>query len=246
MGYLIFVPAYNAAATLCDVIKRIPRDVYCAADGILLQDDGSTDNTFGVALALARDFKKITVVRNSHNMGYGGTKKKAYSYCLANGYNAIVMVHGDGQHDPEYITSLLAPILERKIDVVLGSRMLGKPVSGGMPLWKWVGNKTLTWIANRALGLQLTDYHTGYRAYSRHALAALDLPTLNDGHGISFDIICRAVREGLSIAEVGVPTYYGIGSRSISLVTCLHYGCYVSWAAIKWSCSQKDRRYKAN
>jgi len=226
MKVAIFVPAYEAEKTLEWVIKRIPKEVYESIVEILIQDDASKDNTFEVALKLKQDFDKIIVIRNERNLGYGGTKKKAYKYCIQKGYDAVVIVHGDGQLPPESLPEMLAP-LHSEADIVLGSRILGDPLKGGMPLYKWIGNRFLTILMNTILGLNLSDYHTGYRAYLCAALSAIEFETCSDGHEISSEILIRASDRGLRIVEVPVPTYYGAESRSCSSRTSIKYGVNV-------------------
>lgn len=227
MKTVIFVPAYEAEKTLQDIIMRIPQEVYEDIGEILIQDDASHDNTYKVARRLAEEFGKITVVRNKHNLGYGGTKKKAYKYCINKGCEVVVMLHGDGQLAPESLPDMLAPLLSSNTDIVLGSRMIGDSLGGGMPLYKWIGNRFLTMIANRSLKLRLTDYHTGYRAYRCAALAQLDFETCSNGHEISMELLIRAAKKELKITEVPVSTYYGPDSRSCSLKTSILYGLNV-------------------
>jgi len=224
---LIFIPAYEAARTLEGVVRRIPDSVYQRVAEILIQDDASQDSTFCVASRLAEELSKVKVVRNSENLGYGSTKKKAYKYALDHEFDIVAMVHGDGQHAPEYLPKLLEPLYRGAADIVLGSRILGNALRGGMPIYKWLGNRLLTSVANLGLSINLTDYHTGYRAYTARALTIIDVGTCCDGHEISFEIICRAVKAHLTVAEVPVPTHYGADSRSISLSTSVRYGLYV-------------------
>lgn len=227
MRSAIFIPAYEAQKTLEQVVRRIPAEVYAEIDEIVIQDDASGDETFTRALDLAQEFDKITAVRNDKNLGYGGTQKKAYDYCIGRGHDLVVMLHGDGQHAPESLPDMLKPIVSGDADIVLGSRMLGDPLGSGMPLYKWVGNCFLTYLANLTLGLCLTDYHTGYRAYRCPALCALDVQTCSNGHPISMELLVRAARERLVIAETPVPTSYGPGSRSCSPTTSIQYGLNV-------------------
>lgn len=244
MKVIIFVPAYEAEKTLGDVIRRIPQSVYESIAEILIQDDGSKDDTFKVALRLAREFDKITVVRNDINLGYGGTKKKAYRYCIAEGYEAVVMLHSDGQLPPESLPEMLAPLYSGTADIVLGSRILGEPLKGGMPLYKWVGNCSLTLLMNLVLGLHLTDYHTGYRAYLCSALSEIEFQTCGDGHEISSEILIRAASKGLRIMEVTVPTYYGPEARSCPFKTSFTYGLSVLKMLILYTASQRNTRLR--
>lgn len=227
MKIVIFIPAYEAEKTLEDVVRRIPREIYESVTDILIQDDGSQDSTFQIALRLAKEFEKITVVKNKINLGYGGTKKKAYRYCINKGYDAVVMVHGDGQLPPENLPEMLEPLLSGKADIVLGSRILGDPLKGGMPIYKWLGNRFLTFLTNLVFGLSITDYHTGYRAYLCESLKKTEFWTCSDGHEISSELLIRAANKKLRITEVAASTYYGPGSRSCSFRTSTIYGLNV-------------------
>jgi glycosyltransferase involved in cell wall biosynthesis len=227
MKYMIFVPAYYAEKTLADVIERIPSSTYADASEILIQDDASTDNTFSIAKGLTSTFQKLTVIRNDVNLGYGGTQKKAYSYAINKGYDAVAMIHGDGQLPPECLPQMLAPLLYGQADIVLGSRILGDPLQGGMPLYKYLGNRFLTCLTNRVFHQDLTDYHTGYTVYSATALRKIDYMSCGNGHEISTEVLIRAAKSGLRIIEVAVPTWYGAGSRSVTLQTSIKYGLTV-------------------
>lgn len=224
MKTAIFIPACEAEKTLEGVIRRIPQSVYESVGEILIQDNDSHDQTLAVASRLAAEFDKITVVANDTNLNYGGTKKKAYRYLLDKGYDFIVLLHSDLQHPPEYLPAMLEPLITNKADVVLGSRMSGQPLGGGMPLYKWLGNRFLTICMNSFLGLRLSEYHTGYRAYRCQALAQLHIETCGNGHEISAQILMRAVKQKLRITEISVPTHYGTESSSCSFKTSALYG----------------------
>lgn len=227
MKVAVFIPAYEAESTIEHVFQCIPVDMYEMVTEILIQDDASRDGTFRVAQRLAREFEKVTAIRNECNLGYGGTQKKAYRYCLDRGHDVIVMLHSDGQYAPECLGAMISPLLAGTADIVLGSRILGHPIRGGMPLYKWLGNRTLTILINAVLRLHLTDYHTGYTSFTRKALQAVQFDTCGDGHEISTEILIRAKGEKLRVVEVPVPTYYGSGSRSITWQTSLKYGLRV-------------------
>lgn len=224
MKYMVFIPAYYAESTLAAVVQQIPEETFNEVAEILIQDDASMDETFAVAQQLTNDCPKITAIQNERNLRYGGTQKKAYQYAIDKGYDAVVMVHGDGQLPPEFLPDMMTPLKEGKADIVLGSRILDDPLGGGMPLYKYLGNRFLTWITNRVLNLQLTDYHTGYTAFSTEALQAIDYLSCHNGHEISSEVLIRAAQKDLRIVEIAVPTQYGRGSRSITLITSIRYG----------------------
>jgi glycosyltransferase involved in cell wall biosynthesis len=227
MKTAIFIPAYQAEKTIERVVRGIPLGVYTSIDKVYVQDDASTDKTYDAALRLCREYDKLQVVRNPVNLGYGGTKKKAYGVLLAEAFDIIVMMHGDGQHCPRALPGLLSPVETGTADIVLGSRILGAPLRGGMPIYKLAGNRLLTAMLNFELGLRLTDYHTGYRCYSASALRAVKYGTCSDGHLISAELLVRGARLGLRIKEVPVSTSYGPDSRSMSCYASIRYGLSV-------------------
>lgn len=223
----VFVPTLEAGATIEAVLRGITAVVRHPLEEILVQDDGSSDETLSIARRLAETDPVIRVVVNDRRLGYGGTCKKGFEDLAARGMEVIVMVHGDGQHDPSHIDDLLEPLVTEQADVVLGSRMQRGALRGGMPLYKWLANKVLTSAMNRVLAWQLTDYHTGFVALTGDAVRALELSTCSDGHEISAEMLLRAKATGCRVAEVAVSTSYGDGSRSVSATTSLLYGLRV-------------------
>jgi glycosyltransferase involved in cell wall biosynthesis len=227
MRVAIFIPAYEAERTLCEVVGRIPPDVRDSIDEILVLDDASRDRTLAVGRDLARRDPKVTVLRNRENLGYGGTNKRAYSLLARRGIDAYVVLHGDCQYAPEHIADLIEPLRGGTADIVLGSRILAGARAGGMPRYKLLGNRLLTTAMNRCLRLDLTDYHTGYVATTCAALDTIDFESCSDGHEISAEFLVRAAAAGLRIVEVPTPTYYGPGTRSMSLGASCCYGANV-------------------
>jgi glycosyltransferase involved in cell wall biosynthesis len=207
---LIFVVAYEAAEKLQGVVERIP--VSTTDFEVLVIDDASEDETFEVGLASADSHPlPVTVLATPENQGYGGNQKLGYAYAIRNGFDFVVLLHGDGQYAPEKIPDLLAPLLSGDADAVLGSRMLerGGAISGGMPLYKFVGNKILTAIQNSLLRRSLSEFHSGFRAYSVAALRRI--PFHQNANGFHFDteIIIQLLLAECRIVEVPIPTYYG-------------------------------------
>jgi glycosyltransferase involved in cell wall biosynthesis len=210
---LVFVVAYEAESTLRKVLDRIPAIVFDSFDAeVLVIDDSSSDQTFEVGVRSASDSRhRITILYNRRNQGYGGNQKLGYQYAIVNGFDYVVLLHGDGQYAPESIPHLLQPLVEERADAVFGSRMLtrGAARSGGMPLYKFIGNKVLTWLQNRLLGSKLSEFHSGFRAYR---VATLDrLPFAFNTNNFHFDteIIIQLMLERARIVEVPIPTYYG-------------------------------------
>lgn len=223
----IFIPAYEAERTICEVVGRIPADVHDSIDQILVLDDASRDRTFAIGRDLERRDPKVTVLRNRENLGYGGTNKRAYRLLARRGIDAYVVLHGDCQYAPEHIADLIEPLRSGSADIVLGSRILAGALAGGMPPYKWLGNRLLTAAMNRCLRLDLTDYHTGYVATTCAALETIAFESCSDGHEISAELLVRAAAAGLRIVEVPTPTYYGPGARSMSLGASCRYGANV-------------------
>ena len=214
---VIVLPAYKAAKTLKEVVGEIPAG---HADRILLVDDASADATVSVATALSLD-----VIRHKKNLGYGGNQKTCYRHALEMGADVVVMLHPDGQYDPAIIPNLCRVIEEGEADIVLGSRWLGlDPAKAGMPWWKMLGNRFLTGVENRVLGLHLSEYHTGYRAYSRRFLEAI--PFLENSNDFVFDtqVLIQAATFGFKIGEVPAIGKYHDDASSISFQTSTVYG----------------------
>jgi len=218
MKTVVVMPAYNAAVTLQDTAAAIPRE---AVDEIIVVDDSSDDATVEIAQKLG--FKTI---RHPHNVGYGANQKTCYMEALREGADIVVMLHPDGQYNPQVIPQMIAPIEARQAHIVLGSRFLrpGGARAGGMPVWKIVGNRFLTTIENLVLKQGLSEYHTGYRAYSRHFLETV--PFLRNANGFVFDtqILAQATAFGFRIHEVSVETRYFRDASSVGLRTSLAYG----------------------
>jgi glycosyltransferase involved in cell wall biosynthesis len=175
---LVFVIAYQAESTLVEVIRRIPRSVFEEFDcEVLVVDDASQDGTFEIGQEYRKEHPELplTVLRNEYNQGYGGNQKVGYSYAIAEGFDFVAMLHGDGQYAPEELPRLLGPLRAGEADAVFGSRMMTQfgALQGGMPLYKYVGNKILTTIQNRMLGTRLSEFHSGYRIYSIAALQSI-------------------------------------------------------------------------
>ncbi len=214
---VIVLPAYRAAKTLVEVVGDIPPG---HADRILLVDDASADATVSVATAL-----RLDVIRHTRNLGYGGNQKTCYRQALTMGADVVVMLHPDGQYDPAIIPNLCRVIESAEADIVLGSRWLGlDPAKAGMPWWKRLGNRCLTASENRVLGLKLSEYHTGYRAYSRRFLEAI--PFLDNSNDFVFDtqVLIQAATFGFKIGEVPAIGRYHEDASSVSFMTSTVYG----------------------
>ena len=209
---LILIVAYNAQAHLESVFRRIPYDRLPPNCEILVSDDASPDSTYEVGKKAALTCPIPTrVLKHPKNLGYGGNQKLGYQIAIQEGYQTVVMLHGDGQYAPELLPEMLAPILEENADVVLGSRMLRKmdALAGGMPLYKWIGNQVLTRIENRIIGANLSEFHTGYRVYRVNALQRIPFHYNTNNFHFDTEILIQMHRVGAFFREIPIPTHYG-------------------------------------
>ena len=246
---LILIVAYHAASTLDSVLRRIPERTLDEYDcEVLVVDDASQDSTFQVG----RDYKTahpelpLTVLRNHLNQGYGGNQKVGYTYAINNGFDIVALVHGDGQYAPEALPNLLLPLHDGRADAVFGSRMMvpGRALKGGMPLYKYVGNRILTTVQNLLLNTHLSEFHSGYRIYSVDALRSIPFRLNTNDFHFDTEIIIQLLNQGARIVEAAIPTYYG---TEICRVNGLKYAADVlraTWAAVlhRWGIFYQ-RRY---
>lgn len=211
---LVFIVAYEAESTLKDVLDRIPPTVFDDFDvEVLIVDDASEDRTFeiGHEYASAHPELPLKVLRNEYNQGYGGNQKIGYAYAAANDFDFVALIHGDGQYAPEELGNLLQPLVADEADAVFGSRMMeqGKALDGGMPLYKYVGNRILTMIQNTLLRRELSEYHSGYRVYRVSTLEEIHYRLNTNGFHFDTQIILQLINNGARIVELPIPTYYG-------------------------------------
>jgi glycosyltransferase involved in cell wall biosynthesis len=232
---LVFVVAYHAEKTIAGVIRRIPATLLNLYDvDVLIIDDASSDRTFEQSHYVSRtsgSLFPIRVLYNPVNQGYGGNQKLGYHYALKFGYDFVALLHGDGQYAPECLPALLESLRTGKADAVFGSRMLtpGGARRGGMPVYKFVGNRILTWVENKLLNANLSEFHSGYRIYSRSALAAIPFDSNSNDFHFDTEIIIQLMNAGFTIAEIPIPTYYG---EEICYVNGVKYAFNVVRAAI--------------
>lgn len=209
----VFIIAYNAVNHLIKTINRIPPEVYERVEEIFVIDDCSKDNTYHAALGYKyeQNVEKLTVHRNRENQGYGGNQKVGYQYAIERGFDIVALVHGDGQYAPEALGDLLEPLERGEADMVFGSRMStrGAALRGGMPLYKYVGNRILTTVQNYLSGLHLSEYHSGYRLYSTHALRRIPFESFTNTWHFDTQIILAMAEREMRIVERPIPTYYG-------------------------------------
>ena len=197
-------------------------------------DDASQDATYELAVGLKEVWgdTKLHVLKHEKNLGYGGNQKAGYRYFIEQGFDIAVLLHGDGQYAPELLANMYQPLVAGEAEAVFGSRMMrdhGGPLKGGMPLYKYVGNRILTWFENWALGMKLTEFHSGYRAYSMHAMKQIDFTHMTNDFHFDTEIIIKFHHQGFRINEIPIPTYYG---DEICYVNGLKYAQDV-FAAVK-------------
>jgi glycosyltransferase involved in cell wall biosynthesis len=225
---IVVMPARQAARTLERTVEGIPSDW---VDEIILVDDSSTDDTVELARRLP-----ISLIWHPHQVGYGGNQKTCYLEALQRGADVVVMLHPDGQYEPELIPRLVQPILEGRADLVLGSRFAepGQAIADGMPRWKYIANRVLTAIENRAMGTQFSELHTGYRAYSKRLL--LTVPFLRNSPDFVFDseLLFQAAQFELPIVEVPARCRYFNDASSVGFRAASIYGAKTLWTAVRF------------
>ena len=208
----VVVVAFNAAPTLAAVLDRLPEGFRSRVAEVLVCDDASSDSTFSVGKEYQTHTNlPLTVIRRPRNLGYGGNQKAAYQWSIEHGLDIVVLLHGDGQYAPEVIEDLITPFATRQCDAVFGSRMMepGSARIGGMPLYKYAGNRILSKFSNAATGLALSEWHSGYRAYRVEALKDIPFEENSDGFDFDTEIILQLHEANKTIVEVPIPTYYG-------------------------------------
>lgn len=214
----VVLPAYNAARTLSKTLAEVPMDI---VDEIILCDDNSTDDT----IAVAKSLNIHHIISHQVNRGYGGNQKSLYDKAIATNADIVIMLHPDYQYTPKLITAMVSIISEGLYPVVFGSRILGGgALKGGMPLYKYIANRFLTSFQNILLGQKLSEYHTGYRAYSIDVLKAIDYNANSDDFIFDNQVIAQIFEKGFEIAEITCPTKYFEEASSINLSRSIQYG----------------------
>jgi glycosyltransferase involved in cell wall biosynthesis len=215
---VVVLPAYNAAKTLEQTYREIPFDL---VDDVVLVDDASRDNT----LDLAKSLGIRHAIRHERNKGYGGNQKTCYRKALELGADIVVMLHPDYQYTPKLLPAMISVIGSDVYPVVFGSRILGNgALQGGMPVYKYIANRLLTLVQNLLLGEKLSEYHTGYRAFSREVLQSIDLEACNDDFIFDNEMVSQIFYKGFRIAEVTCPTKYFDEASSINFSRSVKYG----------------------
>ena len=247
---LIYIVTFNHEKFILDVINRIPKNLVDKYDvEILINDDSSSDSTFKLTYQFIDNLKsnfKFKIFSNPKNQGYGGNQKIGYHYAIKNNFDYVALLHGDGQYAPEYLPKLVEPLDNDNADAVFGSRMLtkGAALKGGMPLYKFIGNKILTFFQNLLLASKLSEFHSGYRVYSVNALSKIPFELNANDYSFDTEIIIQLLISNLKIKEVPIPTYYG---EEISYVNGIKYAYQICVATLKSQLQKKgifyDRKF---
>jgi glycosyltransferase involved in cell wall biosynthesis len=228
----VVMPAYNAEKTLKKTYDEIPKDI---VDNVILTDDASTDETVKVSREL--DIKTFV---HTENKGYGGNQKTCYQAALESGADIVIMLHPDYQYTPKLILPMVSMMTEGLFDAVIGSRILGnKAMMGGMPLYKYVSNRILTLSENLLIQQKLSEYHTGYRAFSRKVLETIPLMENSDDFVFDNQMLCQTLYFGFDVGEVSCPTLYFDDASSISFSRSVTYGMGVMQTAMKYAMARR-------
>jgi len=224
---VVVMPAYNASRTLRQTYDEVPFEI---VDEVLLVDDASSDET----VALARELG-LTTFLHERNLGYGKNQKTCYREALKRDADIVIMLHPDYQYSPRLLTSLAGMIASGHYDIALGSRILGVgALQGGMPRYKYVSNRFLTAVQNLLLGYKLSEYHTGFRAFSRRVLKSLPLEADTDDFLFDNEVLAQAIYFKFNIGEISCPTKYFPEASSISFKRSVRYGLGVLWTSLKF------------
>ena len=236
---VVVMPAYNAGRTIERVFERIPREVHSRVTDYVVVNDGSTDDTADAVARLQHRFPKLVVLDHKTNKGYGVAEKTLLKYALSTDADIAVLLHSDGQYAPEEIPRLIEPFEREDADIVQGSRMMGdrrRALQGGMPFYKYLANRLLTAVENRAFGLDMAEYHSGYMLYSKRALQSIPFNKLGDNFCFDQEMLVMAKVKGLKIVQLPIPTHYGdeishlkpirYGFNVLSLITAYKRGHY--------------------
>jgi glycosyltransferase involved in cell wall biosynthesis len=223
----VILPAYNAGKTLARTYAEIPHDI---VDDVILTDDASRDDTVETAAALG-----VYTIRHPRNRGYGGNQKTCYAAALDRGADIVIMLHPDYQYTPKLLPALAAMLVSGHYDGVLASRILGGgALRGGMPRYKYAGNRALTFVQNVLMGAKLSEYHTGYRAWTRQVLQELPLDRCSDDFLFDNQMLALALHRGFRIGEISCPTKYFPAASSINLRRSIAYGIGVLGVCVQY------------
>jgi glycosyltransferase involved in cell wall biosynthesis len=227
LSVAVVLPAFNAGKTLRRTFEDIPHDV---VDDVILTDDGSIDSTVNLARELG-----IYTIEHDRNRGYGANQKTCYKAALERGADIVIMLHPDYQYSPKLVTAMASMVASAEYDVVLGSRILGNgALTGGMPCYKYFANRVLTLIQNLLVGQKMSEYHSGYRAWSRTVLESIPLSLCSDDFLFDNQMLVQAIGAGFRIGEISCPTRYFSEASSINFRRSVVYGVGVLWTSVEY------------
>ena len=231
----IFIPTRNVGNALAMTLDRISDEIKSQVGEIFVIDNDSNDNTYqiGIEYKEKNQMQNLNIQKNEKNLGIGGSEKKAFDYVINQNFKFIVVLHGDAQYAPESIEDMLMPLQKGDADLVFGSRMAGNPLKGGMPFWRFFGNKVLTKIENFVLGLNLTEFHSGFRAFNVEALKDIPFNGLSNDYHFDHEMIMLFVLMRKNLTEVSIPTRYANESTSPSIYQTIKYSKDVIFDLIK-------------
>jgi glycosyltransferase involved in cell wall biosynthesis len=231
----ILVVSFNTTKLLLKTLDRIPKDVLDQVEEVAVFDDCSKDLTYDQALACQhrQGIDKIRGFRNPYNRGYGGTQKRGYQYALRRGFDVVVLLHGDGRYAPEHVGELLYSVIAGDVDMAVGSRMRPgcQALQDGMPPYKYLANRILTYWQNRITGLRLTDFHSGYRAYRCDALRKLPIVRNTDSWHFDTQVLLQMHAHGFRIQETSIPTFHGAETSPLNTI---RYAFHSLWECLKF------------
>ena len=240
---LIFIPAYNVEKKIINVLKNIPQNIFNEhVIRILIIEDFSKDNTKHIienCLKTNINNNFITLIKNEKNYGYGGVQKIAFRYAIKNNFDYVIMLHGDGQYVPEKIPEFISNLINSSANAVFGSRLIypKDALKGGMPLYKFIGNRALTIIQNLILGTKMSEFHSGYRSYKIDALKKINFEKNTNDFHFDSEIIFQMLKLNFVIKEIPIPTFYG---DEVSHLRSIPYGINILISTIKYKFFYKD------
>ena len=241
--FLIFIPAYNVEKKIVSVFKKIPKNIFDEHFiHVLVIEDFSKDNTKQIienCLKTEIDSTLVSLVANNKNYGYGGVQKIAFRYAIKNNFDYVIMLHGDGQYAPEKVPEFISNLLNSNADAVFGSRLIypKDALKGGMPFYKFIGNRVLTFIQNLIIGTNMSEFHSGYRSYKINSLKKINFEKNTNDFHFDTEIIIQMSKLNCLIKEIPMPTFYG---DEISHLKSIPYGINVLISTIKYKFFHKD------
>jgi len=240
--FLIFIPAYNVEKKILSVLKRIPNEVFDKYYvRILIIEDFSKDNTKSIIneYMKTRNDNLINIIINEKNYGYGGVQKIAFKFAIKNDFDYVIMLHGDGQYAPEKIPEFISSLLNNNADAVFGSRLINPKdaLKGGMPLYKFIGNRLLTFVQNLIIQTKMSEFHSGYRSYKVNSLRKINFEKNTNNFHFDTEIIIQLLKLKFVIKEIAMPTFYG---DEVSHLKSIPYGINVLISTIKYKFFYKE------